>query len=384
MAGNISVRNTHGDPNSPFLTFTLSNPAGLRQEVGMTMLLASTLLPLLRWMDPERAHSLALQGLALSLAGRDRTTDDPRLQVTVLGKRFSNPLGLAAGFDKNAVAIAGLSAIGFGFVETGTVTPRPQAGNPRPRLFRLTEDRAVINRMGFNNAGLQAYVARLKARRMGGVPVGANVGINKEGAEPLRDYPALVQAVAPHADYVVVNVSSPNTPGLRDLQGEDRLRDILQAINAAVPNRPPLLVKLAPDLADAGLAAIVEACISERVDGLIISNTTISRPPGLKSPQVSQPGGLSGAPLFPLSTAVLRRVAEIAAGRLVLIGVGGVFSGADVLAKLRAGASLVQLYSGFAYGGPAMIPRLKRELLTALQEAGFPDVTAAIGADLRS
>ena len=350
----------------------------------MTMLLASTLLPLLRWMDPERAHSLALQGLALSLAGRDRTTDDPRLQVTVLGKRFSNPLGLAAGFDMNAVAIAGLSAIGFGFVETGTVTPRPQAGNPRPRLFRLTEDRAVINRMGFNNAGLQAYVARLKARRMGGVPVGANVGINKEGAEPLRDYPALVQAVAPHADYVVVNVSSPNTPGLRDLQGEDRLRDILQAINAAVPNRPPLLVKLAPDLADAGLAAIVEACISERVDGLIISNTTISRPPGLKSPQVSQPGGLSGAPLFPLSTAVLRRVAEIAAGRLVLIGVGGVFSGADVLAKLRAGASLVQLYSGFAYGGPAMIPRLKRELLTALQEAGFPDVTAAIGADLRS
>ena len=349
----------------------------------MTMLLASTFLPLLRWMEPERAHSLALKGLALGLAGRDRTVDDPRLHVETLGRRFDNPLGLAAGFDKNAVAIDGLSNIGFGFIETGTVTPRPQAGNPRPRLFRLPEDRAVINRMGFNNAGLQAYVGRLQARRTSDVPVGANVGINKEGADPLRDYPALVQAVAPYADYVVVNVSSPNTPGLRDLQGEDRLRGILQAINAEVPKRPPLLVKLAPDLADAGLAAIVETCVAEHVDGLIISNTTISRPAGLKSLQVSQPGGLSGAPLFALSTAVLRRVAQIAAGRLVLIGVGGVFSGADILTKLRAGATLVQIYSGFAYGGPAMIPRLKRELLAALDRAGFADVTAAIGADLR-
>jgi dihydroorotate dehydrogenase len=348
----------------------------------MTPTLASALLPLMRRFDPEWAHDLALRALALGLAGRSRQPDDPRLAVDAMGLHFANPIGLAAGFDKNATALDGLARLGFGLVEAGTVTPRPQPGNPRPRLFRLAEDRAVINRMGFNNAGLAAYLANLSRYRRGAVPVGANVGINKDGADPERDYPALIQAVAPLADYVVINVSSPNTPGLRDLQGEARLRAILRAVNQSVPQRPPLLVKLAPDLSEQGLAAIVETCVAEHVDGLIVSNTTIARPPGLRSEHARQPGGLSGAPLLAASTRVLALAARQAAGRLVLIGVGGIATGADVLAKLRAGASLVQIYTSFAYAGPALVGRLKRELSAALAEQGFPNVTAAIGADL--
>jgi dihydroorotate dehydrogenase len=344
----------------------------------MTPAIASALLPLLRRMDAERAHDLALKALRLGLAGRAAGDDDPVLAVTVFGRRFPNPIGLAAGFDKNAVAVAGLMRLGFGFVETGTVTPRPQEGNPRPRLFRLEEDRAVINRMGFNNDGLPAYRANLALYRNRTVPLGANVGINKEGADPARDYPALIAAVAPHADYVVINVSSPNTPGLRDLQGEERLREILRAV-AAVPDKPPVLVKVAPDLADEGLAAVVETCVSEGVPGLIVGNTTISRPPGLRSRHAREAGGLSGTPLFTLSTTVLARAYLLARGRLVLIGTGGVFNGQDALLKIRAGASLVQLYTSFAYGGPALIPRLKRQLATALREAGFSRIQDAVG-----
>lgn len=274
----------------------------------------------------------------------------------------------------------GLRRLGFGFVETGTVTPRPQPGNPAPRVFRLQQDRAVINRYGLNNRGLAEYVARLAALPRGAVPVGANVGINKEGADPERDYPALVAAVAPHADYVVINVSSPNTPGLRDLQGEARLAAILAAVRARVPVRPPLLVKVAPDLPDGGLDAIVDTAVAHGVDGLIVSNTTVARPPTLRGPHAAETGGLSGPPLMAPSTALLARAHRLAAGRLALIGCGGVSTGADVLAKLRAGASLVQLYTAFSYDGPALIPRLKRELLAALRAEGFPDVTAAIGA----
>src|SRR4051812_4963063 len=214
----------------------------------MTQSVASALLPLLRRIDPERAHDLALAALRLGLAGRASESDDPVLSLSVLGRRFANPIGLAAGFDKNAGAAAALMRLGFGFVETGTVTPRPQAGNPRPRLFRLEPDKAVINRMGFNNAGLDAYRRNLAALRGRPIPLGANVGINKEGADPLRDYPSLVAAVSPLADYTVINVSSPNTPGLRDLQGEAQLRAILRAVGT-VPDRPPVLVKIAPDLA---------------------------------------------------------------------------------------------------------------------------------------
>ena len=353
----------------------------------MTPALASALLPLIRAADPERAHRLSLAALRWGLAGSNTAPDDPRLEVQALGLRFRNPIGLAAGFDKDAVAVAPLSRLGFGCIETGTVTPSPQAGNPRPRLFRLDEDRAVINRMGFNNNGLAAFLCNLaSARREArpGVPIGANVGINKLGADPERDYPVLVALVAAAADYMVINVSSPNTPGLRDLQDEMRLRAILQAVGAAVPRRPPLLVKIAPDLSEAGLEAVVATCIEGGIDGIIVSNTTISRPPGLRSPLASETGGLSGAPLLALSTDMLRRAARLAAGRLVLVGAGGVATGRDVLTKIRAGASLVQLYSALVFEGPALIGRLRRELLAALDEQGFATVTAAIGADLRA
>jgi dihydroorotate dehydrogenase len=341
--------------------------------------ISSALLPLLRRIDPERAQSLALWALRCNLVGRAVEPDNAILAVEALGRRFTNPIGLAAGFDKNAIAVPALMRLGFGCIETGTVTPRPQAGNARPRLFRLEADGAVINRLGFNNAGLEAYCARLAARPHGSVALGANVGINSAGAEPERDYPAMIATVAPYADYVVINVSSPNTLGLRDLQGETQLRAILKAVAANVPRRPPLLVKVAPDLTPDGLATIVETCVSEGVQGLIVSNTTVSRPPGLRSPLADEPGGLSGAPLFQLSTAMLARAFLLARGRLTLIGVGGVSTGRDALEKIRAGASLVQLYTAFAYLGPALIPRLKQELAGALRAAGFSSVKDAVG-----
>jgi dihydroorotate dehydrogenase len=346
----------------------------------MSPAVASALLPSLRWLDAETAHDLALFVLRKGLIGSDTTPDDPALAVTVLGRRFANPVGLAAGFDKNAVAAAALMRLGFGFVETGTVTPRPQGGNPRPRLFRLQQDSAVINRMGFNNAGLEVYrlnLARLEDRP---VPLGANLGINKEGADPPRDYPALLSTVAPHVDYAVINVSSPNTPGLRDLQGEAQLRAILRAV-ADVPQRPPVLVKIAPDLSDDGLAALVETCVAEGAQGLIVSNTTISRPPDLGSRHAQEQGGLSGKPLFTLSTRMLARAFLLARGRLVLIGVGGVASGQDALTKIRAGASLVQLYTAFALAGPALLPRIRLELSAGLRTAGFACIQQAIGTD---
>ena len=351
----------------------------LRHQGGMNPALASVLTPLLRLIDAETAHGLALRALRLGLAG-SAEVPDPRLAVQAMGLSFRNPLGLAAGFDKNAEALAPLSRLGFGFVEAGTVTPRPQAGNPKPRLFRLSEDRAVINRMGFNNAGIDVYLENL-ARRPRDVPVGGNIGINKDNADPERDYPALVRALAAHVDYIVVNVSSPNTPGLRDLQGEARLRSILAAIAAGSDGHPPILVKIAPDLSPDGVASVVDTCGEGGAAGLIVSNTTLSRA-GLRSAQATQAGGLSGVPLMAKSTSVLKQAARRASGRLVLVGVGGVASGADILTKMKAGASLVQLYTAFAYEGPALIPRLLHELGTALSAEGFVSAEAAIGADL--
>ena len=344
--------------------------------------LTTAMMPLLRLIDPETAHNLALSALAYGLGGRDRSAASPRLAVQTLGLAFTNPIGIAAGFDKNARVIRPLARLGFGFVESGTVTPRPQHGNIRPRLFRLSEDRAIINRMGFNNDGLDAFLARLAAARPAGIPVGANVGINKDGADPERDYPALIAAVAPHCDYVVINVSSPNTPGLRDLQGESRLRAILRAIAAAIPSRPKLLVKIAPDLSEDGLQSVVDVAVEEGADGLIVSNTTIRRPPALRSPNAHQPGGLSGAPLKPFAQHMMLTAARAAKGRLTLIGAGGIATGEDALARIRAGASLVQIYSEFAYAGPALIPRLKRQLLTAMDRQGFATLSDAIGVDV--
>ena len=345
--------------------------------------LSSTAMPLLRRLDPEAAHGLALRALRAGIVGRDTTPADPTLAVSVLGLNFANPIGLAAGFDKNAVAVAPLMRSGFGFVEAGTVTLNPQPGNPRPRLFRLTEDRAVINRFGFNSEGVGRFVGRLQALPARVVPLGANIGINKGSPTPEHDYAELVAAVAPHADYVTINISSPNTPGLVALQAEERLVAILDAIRAAVPTPPPLLVKISPDLPPEGLRAVIETAVAHGVAGLIVCNTTTVRPATLRSRHAAQSGGLSGRPLFAASTEMLRRAASIGAGRLVLVGSGGIASGADVLAKLRAGASLVQLYSELAYSGLALIPRLRRELRAALTQQGFATVADAIGADLR-
>jgi dihydroorotate dehydrogenase len=349
-------------------------------DAAMTPRIASAAMPLLRRMDPERAHGLALLALRYGLSGADLAPDDPKLATAALGLRFPNPIGVAAGFDKDAVAIAGLTRLGFGFVETGTVTRRPQPGNPKPRMFRLAQDRAVINRLGFNNAGIDVHLRHLAKVARRTVPLGTNVGINKEGADPTQDYPVLVAALAAHVDYVVINVSSPNTPGLRDLQSEAQLRVILRAV-AAVPARPPILVKIAPDLADAALQPVVETCVEEGAGGLIVSNTTVARPPGLRSAHARETGGLSGAPLFAPSTRMLARISLLARGRLTLIGVGGVSNGADVLTKIRAGASLVQLYTAFAFAGPALLRRMKHELVDGLRAGGFASIQDAIGTD---
>lgn len=338
--------------------------------------IASAVMPALRLVDAEEAHGLALTGLRLGLAGRSRADAHPALACTVMGLRFANPLGLAAGFDKDAVAVVPLLRLGFGFVEAGTVTPRPQPGNGRPRLFRLSQDQAVINRMGFNNGGIDRCLARLRKlpRPLPGV-LGANIGVNKDGADPVRDYPALYAAVAPLVDYVTINISSPNTPGLRDLQGDERLAAIL----AALPEqRVPVLVKIAPDLDDAALPGILDVCIAHGVAGVIISNTTLARP-RLRSRHAAEAGGLSGAPLFERSTAMLARARRHAAGRLVLIGVGGVATAEQAMAKIRAGASLVQVYTGFAYAGPALVPRLLDGLAALCAREGFASITDAVG-----
>jgi dihydroorotate dehydrogenase len=345
-----------------------------------------------RKLDPEKAHELAIDALTLGISVPfKRPEDDPALATRALGMRFSNPIGIAAGFDKNARVLRPLARLGFGFVEAGTVTPRPQPGNPKPRLFRLEEDRAVINRMGFNNQGIDRFAVRLArltrplpSGRAGGagVPVGANIGINKTGADPERDYPALVARVKPYVNYIVLNVSSPNTPGLRGLQDAAKLKGILDAIAARHPERPPLLVKLAPDLEDDAIAPIVEAAIQGGVQGLIINNTTLARPDSLRSPHKGESGGLSGRPLAARSTQMLRLVANIAAGRLALVSCGGIESGQDILDRIRLGADLVQVYTAFAYEGPALIARLKREMLQIMRAQGIEALDDVRGVDL--
>ena len=307
--------------------------------------------------------------------------DDPRLGVDAFGLRFPNPVGLAAGFDKNAEVPAAMARFGFGFVECGTVTPRPQAGNPRPRLFRLAEDRAVINRMGFNNEGMDAAAARLARRKQNGI-VGINIGANKDSADRIADYRIAFARLAPLADYVTVNVSSPNTPGLRGLQNKDDLTALLASLTGARAKQSlhvPLLLKIAPDLDDNALDDIAAVLATAGIEGLIVSNTTIARPATLTSPLAKEQGGLSGAPLLEPSTHILREMRRRTA--LPMIGVGGIAGGADAYAKIRAGACLVQLYSALAYEGPDLVTRIKRELLACMARDGFAKLTDAIGAD---
>ncbi|MEA2801977.1 MAG: dihydroorotate dehydrogenase [Rhodospirillaceae bacterium] len=333
-------------------------------------------------LDAESAHGLALRALKSGLLPADRRPDAPSLAVQVWGRSLPNPIGLAAGFDKNAEVPDALLALGFGLVEIGSVTPRPQDGNPRPRLFRLAEDRGVINRMGFPGQGLDAARSRLAIRARRGF-VGVNVGANKDSTDRAADYVACSVALAPYADYLVCNVSSPNTPGLRTLQGRAQLADLLKRVQDAIAVKPvPLVVKIAPDASDDDLDDIVAVCRELRMDGIIVGNTTLSRPPSLLSARRGETGGLSGAPLTALSTDVLRRTAQRVERQFPLVGCGGVGSGADAYAKIRAGATLVQLYSAMVYEGPPLIRRIKDELAALLARDGFATVTEAVGADL--
>ena len=349
--------------------------------------------PALHLIDPEQAHRLAIAALKRGLLRADPEPDDPVLATQLWGLAFSNPIGLAAGFDKHAEVIDPMLGLGFGFVEAGTATPAPQPGNPGKRLFRLDEDEAVINRFGFNSEGLAVFAQRLAARRkVSRAPgiAGANVGKNRDTADAAADYELGVAAVTPFADYIVVNVSSPNTPGLRGLQArapiEDLLRRALAARARAAPARlrpPPLLAKVGPDLDNDQLRDIAGVALATGIDGLVVGNTTLARPTTLKSRHRSEAGGLSGRPLMEPSTECLRRIYRFTDGRTPIVGCGGVSSGADAYAKIRAGASLVQLYTALVFHGPGLVAAIKRDLARLLRADGFAHVADAVGADQR-
>jgi dihydroorotate dehydrogenase len=332
--------------------------------------------------DAETAHGLTVTGLKLGLGPRAKESDDPILAIEVGGLTLANPIGLAAGFDKNAEVPDAMLAAGFGFVECGTVTPLRQSGNPKPRLFRLSEDRAVVNRMGFNNQGLGAFAQRLARRRRRGL-VGANIGANKESADRIGDYVAGLTRLWGLADWFTVNISSPNTPGLRALQTREALQDLLGRLAEArrpLAGHAPVFLKVAPDLGEDEPATILEVAAAHGLQGIIVSNTTISRPETLKSPLASQAGGLSGPPLMSLSTQVLARFHEANSQGLALIAAGGVASGADAYAKIRAGARAVQLYSAMVYEGPSLPVRIRRDLAARLRADGFASLGDAVGA----
>ena len=348
------------------------------------------LLPALRLLPPEAAHRLAIRAIAMGLGPRDRSPDDPVLATTVWGLDFRNPVGLSAGFDKGAEVPDAMFAAGFGFVEAGTVTPLPQPGNPKPRMFRLSADNAVINRLGFNGKGLVPYVERISRRRRDLGPFGANLGKNKDTEDGAADYEICIEAVAPYVDYMVINISSPNTPGLRRMQGREILADLLgRAMTArarAVPEadrRPPMIVKIAPDLDDSERDDIAAEALAAGIDGMTVVNTTVARPDTMRDPRKDEAGGMSGAPLFPMALRMVGDMYRRTEGRIPLIGSGGIASGADAYAMIRAGASLLQLYSALVFHGPALIPRIKRELAELLKKDGFSSVAEAVGADHR-
>jgi dihydroorotate dehydrogenase len=336
--------------------------------------------PILFRLDAERAHSLTIAALAAwGRAGTPLAPSVPRLATTVAGIAFPNPLGLAAGVDKDGHAIDGFFALGFGIVEIGTLTPIPQPGNPKPRIFRLPEDRAIINRLGFNNGGLNAGLERVSKRAGGDGVLGINVGANKDATDRTADYVHGVSRAAPHADYITINISSPNTPGLRDLQHGAALRDLLAACTAA-KGTTPIFLKVAPDLELADIDDIARAAIENGVDALIVNNTTISRP-GLRSNNAKETGGLSGAPLAALARQRLTDFRKATGAAIPLISVGGIDSGAEAYARLRAGASLVQLYTALVYEGPGLPARILRELEALLKRDGIASVAEAMGVD---
>ncbi|XP_021300259.1 dihydroorotate dehydrogenase (quinone), mitochondrial [Herrania umbratica] len=370
--------------------------------------------PFFALLDAEVAHTLAVSAAARGWVPREKRPDPPILGLEVWGRKFSNPIGLSAGFDKNAEAVEGLLGMGFGFVEVGSVTPVPQDGNPKPRIFRLRQEGAIINRCGFNSEGIVAVAKRLGAQhgkrkletssssspssdeanhggKAGPGILGVNLGKNKTSDDAAADYVQGVHTLSQYADYLVINVSSPNTPGLRMLQGRKQLKDLVKKVQAARDEMqwgeegpPPLLVKIAPDLSKEDLEDIAAVALALRLDGLIISNTTISRPdPVNNNPVSAESGGLSGKPLFNLSTNVLKEMYILTRGKIPLIGCGGISSGEDAYNKIRAGATLVQLYTAFAYGGPALIPQMKAELAECLERDGFKSIHEAVGANCR-
>ena len=338
-------------------------------------------LALLHRIDPERAHALSLIALQTGLAPLPGPVSLPRLATTLAGMALLNPVGLAAGYDKNATVIAPLSRAGFGFIEVGAATPLPQPGNPKPRLFRLTEDRAAINRFGFNNDGMAAISQRLAVRSRTAVPVGLNLGANKTSDNRAADFARVLATCGPHVDFATVNVSSPNTERLRDLQGPAALTALLAGVmeaRAALPAPIPIFLKIAPDLTPDDLAQIVEVALASGLAGIMATNTTLSRE-GLKSANHGEAGGLSGAPLFEKSTRVLAQLSKLTDGKLPLIGVGGISTAEDAYQKIRAGASAVQIYTAMVYQGLSLIPRIAKGLDTLLARDGFAQVSDATG-----
>lgn len=343
----------------------------------------SVFRPFLFRLDAESAHRLTIRLLrALPRTGPARC--DSMLHQSLFGLDFTGPVGLAPGFDKDAEVFDRMGHFGFSFAEAGTLTPRPQEGNPRPRLFRLVEDEAVINRMGFNNGGQAGAATRLARPRPTGLIVGVNIGANKDSEDRTADYVAGVRALGAHADYLTANISSPNTPGLRALQDKGALDALLAGVIAArnaLPNRPPVWLKVAPDLEPADIDDIAEVALAHGLDALIISNTTITRPASLRSPQAGEGGGLSGAPLHDLSLQRLRDFRKATGGRIPLIGVGGISDADQAYARIRAGASLVQLYSAMVYKGPSLAATINRGVATRLRRDGFTSISQAIGVD---
>jgi dihydroorotate dehydrogenase len=340
--------------------------------------------PVLRRLPREAAHELSLRAFELGLGrflGASRTSDPPVLAQRLWGRYFANPIGLAAGYDKDVRVPDAMLGLGFGFVEVGTVTPRPQPGNPKPRLFRLEQDQAIINRMGFNSRGLDTACRRLSRRIRSGI-VGVNLGKNRDSENAAADYIEGILRAARFADYLVVNVSSPNTPGLRELQRRALLASLLERLTKVRDEtgcRVPLLVKVAPDLSSEECGDIAQVALETGIDGLVVSNTTVDRPPGLVSSHAQEAGGLSGRPLFNLSTAVLAEMYRLTQGRLPLIGVGGIASAEDAYAKIRAGASLIQLYTALVFAGPALVGQIKSGLASLLARDGFASMAEAVG-----
>ncbi len=343
------------------------------------------LMPALRLLPPETAHRIAVSAVRWGLGPRNRVPDPGILSTSVWGLDFRNPVGLAAGFDKGAKVPDAMMAAGFGFAEAGTVTPLPQPGNAGPRLFRLSADHAVINRLGFNSAGLEPFVRRIARRGRGRGPFGANIGRNKDSLNEVVDYEACIEAVSRHVDFIVLNVSSPNTPGLRAMQRTDTLSPLLRRALAARARAvsetpPPLIVKIAPDLSGDDLDELADVVLDAGIDGMTVVNTTTARPSHMTDPLRAEAGGLSGAPLFPMALDAVGRVYRRTRGCIPIIGSGGISTGEEAYAMIRAGASLVQFYTAMIFKGPGLVQRIKSDLAACLRRDGFASVADAVGA----